>query len=77
MSDVAERIKQLEMELKKEKEKNAKAITIKVSEKGAVQINGIRRFPIVLYKNEMEKILDMKVEIEDFIKSNISNLKTL
>jgi len=75
MSDVTERIRQLEEELKKEKEKNVKTITLKVSEKGAVQINGMRRFPIVLYKNEMEKILDMKEEIEDFIKNNSTNLK--
>lgn len=43
---------------------------LKKSEKGAVQIMGLRKFPITLYKRELETIFDMKHEINDFIKEN-------
>lgn len=75
--ELNDRIKELEAQLKKEKEKNKRIVSLKVSEKGAVQINGIRRFPITLYRQEMEQILEMKEEIEDFIRTNEHLLKTL
>ena len=70
-----ERIAQLEAELAKEKSKNEKKITMVVSQKGCVQINGIRRFPIVLYKSELQKLFAMRNEIETFIETNESTLK--
>ena len=76
-AELNDRIKELEAQLKKEKEKNKRIVSLKVSEKGAVQINGIRRFPITLYRQEMEQILEMKEEIEDFIRAHESALKTL
>ena len=57
-----------------EKRKNKKEVELKVSQKGAVQINGIRRFPITLYRQEMETILNMAEDIKEFIKSNDSHL---
>lgn len=75
--ELNDRIKELEAQLKREKEKNKRIVSLKVSEKGAVQINGIRRFPITLYRREMEQILEMKEEIEDFIRTNEDKLKTL
>ena len=50
---------------------------LKVSQKGAVQINNIRRFPITLYRQEMETILNMADTIRQFIKDNEGALKTL
>lgn len=46
---------------------------LKKSEKGAVQIMGIRKFPITLYKRELETIFNMKDEINDFIKEQELN----
>lgn len=70
---LAEKVAKLEEENKQLKQK--KEVTIKVSEKGAIQINGIRRFPITLYKSEMEQILSKKEEIESFIQQNSDTLK--
>lgn len=75
--DLNEKIRALEAQLKKEKEKNKRTVSLKVSEKGAVQINGIRRFPITLYRQEMEQILEMKDDIEEFIRINEDKLKTI
>jgi hypothetical protein len=50
-------------------------IRIKVSEKGAVSIYGMGRFPVTLYKEQWLKLLDMATEIRAFIAANESQLK--
>ena len=50
-------------------------IRIKVSEKGAVSIYGMGRFPVTLYKEQWLKLLDMSDEIRAFIAANESQLK--
>lgn len=72
--DMSDRIKELEQQLAQEKAKNKREMTLKVSEKGAVQINGIRRFPITLYKSEMNKILDNAGVIMEFMRENDDSL---
>ena len=37
---------------------------VKVSEKGAVSLYGVGRFPVTLYKEQWAKVLGMKDEIE-------------
>ena len=51
-------------------------IRIKVSEKGAVSVYGMGRFPVTLYKEQWLKLLDMAAEIRAFIAANESQLKT-
>lgn len=48
---------------------------LKVSEKGAVSIYGMGRFPVTLYKEQWLRLLDMADEIREFIKANDSQLK--
>ena len=55
----------------------AKKPELKISNKGCVQINGIRRFPITLYKNEWEKIFEIIPEIKEFIKTNSDKLASI
>ena len=50
-------------------------IRIKVSEKGAVSIYGMGRFPVTLYKEQWLKLLDMSGEIRAFIAANEAHLK--
>jgi hypothetical protein len=59
-----------------EKAKSEKAIQLKVSQKGCVQLNGIRRFPITFYKDEWNRIFDMKDQIMDFISAHDAELAT-
>jgi len=51
-----------------------KTLKLKVSVKGAVQLDGLRRFPVTLYADEWEKVLEMKDEITAFINANRSKL---
>jgi hypothetical protein len=50
-------------------------IRMKVSEKGAVSIYGMGRFPVTLYKEQWFKLLDMSDEIRAFIAANEAKLK--
>jgi hypothetical protein len=51
-----------------------KKLTLKVSQKGAVQLDGLRRFPVTLYKREWQRVLDMAPQILKFIEDNKSKL---
>ena len=51
------------------------AVKMKVSEKGAVSVYGMGRFPVTLYKEQWLRLLDMSSEIRDFITANESQLK--
>jgi len=53
-----------------------KQIVFKVSPKGAVQVNGMRRFPITFYKNEWETLFSLKDGIVAFINEHDAELKT-
>jgi hypothetical protein len=67
------RIAELEEQLLKAKS-NTKTIQLKVSEKGCVQINGIRKFPFTFYQDEIKTIIGMSNEIIEFIDQNQNRL---
>ena len=50
-------------------------LRLKVSEKGAVSVYGLGRFPVTLYKEQWTKLLSMAEEIRAFIKENDARLK--
>ena len=50
-------------------------IRMKVSEKGAVSIYGMGRFPVTLYKEQCLKLPDISAEIRAFIAANEAQLK--
>ena len=54
----------------------ATGISMKVSEKGALSIYGMGRFPVTLYKEQWLKLLDMSDQIREFIAANDARLKT-
>lgn len=56
------------------KEATKKRCTIKVSTKGGIQFDGLRRFPITLYRDEYEIIDGMRDEIRKFIDANKGRL---
>jgi len=56
--------------------KNKGGLSLKVSEKGAVSLYGMGRFPVTLYKEQWLRILASAPEIETFIRENDAKLKT-
>jgi hypothetical protein len=70
-----ERLK-AENEALKTKKTTSGTLSMKVSEKGALSIYGMGRFPITLYKEQWVKLLTITEDIKQFIKDNDSKLKT-
>jgi len=62
--------------LQKAEATSKKNVVVKVSPKGAVQLNGIRRFPVTFYKDEWSTIFSMKDQIETFIVDHEGELAT-
>jgi len=57
------------------KKRGEKGLHLKVSQKGAVSVYGLGRFPVTLYKEQWERLLDMADEIRTFIRENVGQLK--
>lgn len=61
--------------LKAKAKKQATArIRLKVSEKGALSVYGMGRFPVTLYKGQWTKLLDMADMIREFMLDNSAAL---
>lgn len=74
---------ELKAELERLRQENAalkkgavSGLRLKVSEKGAVSVYGMGRFPVTLYKEQWLRILDMSDEIRAFIAANEAQLKS-
>lgn len=50
-------------------------MSLRVSEKGALSVYGLGRFPVTLYREQWEKLLGMAGQIRDFIRDNDQALK--
>jgi hypothetical protein len=49
--------------------------SMRVSEKGGLSVYGLGRFPVTLYREQWEKLLNMSDEIRKFIHDNDATLK--
>ena len=50
-------------------------MSMKVSEKGALSVYGLGRFPVTLYREQWEKLLALADQIREFIRENDGALK--
>ncbi|OFZ12116.1 MAG: hypothetical protein A2Z20_07260 [Bdellovibrionales bacterium RBG_16_40_8] len=75
MKNELERLR-AENEALKSKKQDRGQLSMRVSEKGAVSIYGMGRFPVTLYKEQWLKLLSITGEIKKFIEDNDSKLKT-
>lgn len=74
--DIKAELEKLKKENAALKKGAATGITMKVSEKGALSIYGMGRFPVTLYKEQWIKLLDMADDLRAFISANEAQLKT-
>jgi hypothetical protein len=65
-----------ENESLKNKKSTDGSLSMKVSEKGALSIYGMGRFPVTLYKEQWLKLLGIADQIKKYIEENNSRLKT-
>ncbi len=71
-----EELERLRTENEALKRRSEKGFSLKVSQKGGVSVYGLGRFPVTLYKEQWEKLLDMADDIRAFIQENEPQLKT-
>jgi hypothetical protein len=76
MDDLKAELERLKAENERLKKDRGRALRMKVSEKGALSIYGLGRFPVTLYKEQWLKLLDVVDEIREFIKENDAQLKS-
>ena len=74
--DLRAELERLRSENERLKNRGARGVSLKVSEKGGVSVYGLGRFPVTLYKEQWTRLLDMADDIRAFIKDNDSSLKT-
>lgn len=70
-----EKLRRENEELKQSKARGG-ALSLKVSQKGAVSLYGMGRFPVTLYKEQWAKVIEFADEIKKFIADNQSSLKS-
>lgn len=54
----------------------AQGLSMKVSDKGAVSVYGLGRFPVTLYKEQWLRLLGLSDDIREFIRAHEEKLKT-
>ena len=57
------------------KARSSTGVSMKVSEKGAVSVYGLGRFPVTLYQEQWLKLLDLGEDIRTLIREYESRLK--
>lgn len=73
--DVKAELERLRAENEALKRRTEKGTSLKVSEKGAVSVYGLGRFPVTLYQEQWLKLLGMADDIRAFISENEGRLK--
>ena len=73
--DVQAELARLRAENERLKQAGRGKLAMKVSEKGALSVYGMGRFPVTLYKEQWLRLLSMADEIKAFIEANAASLK--
>ncbi len=74
--DLKSELERLRAENEALKRSSSKGLSLRVSEKGAVSVYGLGRFPVTLYREQWLRLLDMSEDIKMFIKQNEARLKS-
>ncbi len=68
-------LERLKAENESLKRRPEKGLSLKVSQKGAVSLYGLGRFPVTLYQEQWTRLLDMADEIRRFLVEHAGELK--
>jgi len=74
--DLQAELERLRAENERLKQAGRSKLAMKVSEKGALSVYGMGRFPVTLYKEQWLRLLSMAEEIKAFIEANQDSLKS-
>lgn len=74
ISQANDRIAQLEAQLAAAKAASRGKLTLKVSKAGGVSVYGMGKWPVTLYSQQWERLLDHADQIRAFIAANAGEL---
>ena len=74
--DLQAELERLRAENERLKKSGSGKLAMKVSEKGALSVYGMGRFPVTLYKEQWLRLLGMADQIKAFIEANDERLKS-
>ena len=74
--DIMQELERLKAENEALKRASARGLSLRISGKGALSVYGLGRFPVTLYKEQWNRLLDMAEEIRTFIEANEKQLKS-
>ncbi|MCU0242766.1 MAG: hypothetical protein MUF51_10135 [Vicinamibacteria bacterium] len=75
-NDLKEEIERLRKENERLKQNEKRGLHFKVSEKGALSVYGLGRFPVTLYKEQWRRLLLAVTDIQAFLADNDHLLKS-
>ncbi len=75
MDDVQAELARLKAENERLKRQQASPLSLKVSQKGALSVYGLGRFPVTLYKEQWARLLENAEDIRTFLEEHDSELK--
>jgi hypothetical protein len=58
-----------------ETKKRSGSLEFRVGEKGGVSVYGLGRFPVTLYYEQWQRLLDASEKLKEFLEENKSKLK--
>jgi hypothetical protein len=73
--EIKAQLERLKAENEALKTRQARGLSLRVSEKGGVSVYGLGRFPVTLYKEQWLRLLEMTDDIRRFIRENEGKLK--
>jgi hypothetical protein len=74
--DLQAELERLRAENERLKRSGRSKLAMKVSEKGALSVYGMGRFPVTLYKEQWLRLLAISDDIRAFIEANNDSLKS-
>jgi hypothetical protein len=74
--DLQAELERLRAENERLKRSGRSKLAMKVSEKGALSVYGMGRFPVTLYKEQWLRLLAISDDIRAFIEANNESLKS-
>jgi hypothetical protein len=79
LSALAAKIAELEAanaELRAKVERKPGSLTMKITEKGAISLYGLQRFPVTLYASQWGRVIEAAGALKAFIEANKDKLAT-